>query len=261
MREKISACITAHNEEANIRRCLESVKWTDEIIVVDSFSTDNTVKIAREHTDKVYQHEWLGYVGQKNLIRDMASSGWILFVDADEEVSDELRAGILNEFESGACAGWDGYEFPRMVHFLGKWIRHGDWYPDRKLRLFRKDRGRCMGPEPHDRVVVDGKVKRLGGHLHHFTYANVAEQVVAANRFSTITAEGWHKEGRPFHLRHLLFRPIWRLFRCYFLRGGFLDGPQGLMIACISAYGVFIKYAKLWEMNLSAQAVQRDQKP
>jgi glycosyltransferase involved in cell wall biosynthesis len=249
MREKISACITACNEEANIRRCLESVKWADEIVVVDSFSADNTVKIAREYTDKVYSHEWLGYVGQKNLIRGMISAEWVLFIDADEEISDDLRMEIRKEFESGACSQYDGYEFPRIVHFLGKWITHGDWYPDRKLRLFRKDRGKCVGPEPHDRVEVEGKVKRLRGHLNHYTYANVEEQVAAANRFSSITAEIWHKEGKAFRLYHLLFRPPLRFLRCYFMRLGFLDGARGMMIAALSAYGVFVKYAKLWELS------------
>ena len=139
MREKISACITACNEEHKIRRCLQSVQWTDEIVVVDSFSSDRTVEICKEYTDKVHQHQWLGYIGQKNLIKDMAEGPWILFIDADEEVSPTLCAEIQEEFDSGACGPIAGYEFPRLVKYLGRWITHGDWYPDVKLRLFRKE--------------------------------------------------------------------------------------------------------------------------
>ena len=151
MREKISACVTAGNEETNIRRCLESLKWCDEVVVVDSFSEDRTVEICREYTDRVYQHEWLGYIGQKNLIRGMASHPWILFLDADEEVAPKLKDEIISEFEKGTQE-YVGYEFPRRVHYLGRWIYHGEWYPDMKLRLFKKDHGRSAGrdeqPDP-----------------------------------------------------------------------------------------------------------------
>jgi glycosyltransferase involved in cell wall biosynthesis len=140
MREKISVCITAGNEEKNIRRCLESVRWADEIIVVDSFSTDRTVAICREYTQLVYQHRWMGYIGQKNLIKNMARYPWVLFLDADEEVSPELRDEILRELESPDAAGNAGYEFPRMVYYLGRWIRHCGWYPDYRVRLFDRDR-------------------------------------------------------------------------------------------------------------------------
>lgn len=247
MREKISACITAGNEERNIRRCLESVKWVDEIVVVDSFSTDRTVEIAREYTSGVYQHQWMGYIGQKNLIKDIAKGPWILFIDADEEVSPALRDEILREFDSGSSANVAGYEFPRRVRFLGRWIRHGDWYPDIKLRLFRKNRGTCGGIEPHDSTTVDGTVKRLSSPLYHFTYLDIADQISTLNRFTTITSEGMHKDNRPFRWIHFLFRPPLRFLRCYFLKLGFLDGIAGLMIAVTLSYMVFAKYAKLWE--------------
>jgi len=249
MREKISACITAGNEEHKIRRCLESITWADEIVVVDSFSKDKTFDICREYTDRVYRHEWLGYIGQKNLIKDMAQYEWILFIDADEEISPELKEEILAELSSDSCANYAGYRFPRMVHYLGKWIRHGDWYPDSKLRLFRKAKGQCSGVEPHDRVTVDGPVKSLKGDLHHYTYNSIGDQILAANKFSTITAQGWVKENRPFRLHHLLFRPPFRFLRSYILRLGFLDGMQGLIIASIISYSVFSKYAKLWELH------------
>ncbi len=247
-RPKISACVTAGNEERNIRRCLESLTWCDEIVVVDSFSSDRTVEISREYTDRVYQHEWLGYIGQKNLIREMARYCWILFVDADEEVSDELREEILQEFERGT-GPFVGYQFPRRVFYLGKWIYHGDWYPDIKLRLFLKERGRSAGREPHDHVVVDGPVKTLHGHLNHYTYESIEEHLRTLNRFTTITAQEKHASGIPFRWRDFFVRPPWRFFKGYFLKLGFLDGFRGLLISGISAFGVAMKYAKIWEIE------------
>ena len=249
MREKVSACITVGNEERNIHRCLESVRWADEIVVVDSFSTDRTPEICREYTERVYQHRWLGYIGQKNLIKDLATGDWILFVDGDEEVSLELRDEILKELNSESSRQFAGYEFPRMVWYLGRWITHGDWYPDIKLRLFRKERGKCGGREPHDRMIVEGPIKRLGGPVHHYTYTDIANQLATLNRFSSITACTHHEEGRRFNLFNLLFRPFWRLLRGYVLRLGFLDGLPGLIIAVTVSYGVFAKYAKLWELQ------------
>lgn len=255
MREKISVCITAGNEEKNIRRCLESVKWADEIIVVDSFSMDRTVDICKEYTDLVYQHRWLGYIGQKNLIKDLAEGPWILFIDADEEISPELKDEIIREFESDNKDRAVGYEFPRMVWYMNKWIRHGDWYPDAKLRLFLKERGTCGGREPHDRTSVDGPIKRMKAHMYHYTYSDIADQFTTINRFSTITAEGWYAEGKPFRLIDLVTRAPFRFFRCYVLKRGFLDGLAGFIIACFAAYGVFIKYAKLWELHVKTDPV------
>lgn len=250
MPEKISACITAGNEEQNIRRCLESVKWVDEIVVVDSFSTDRTAQISREYTDLVYEHRWLGYIGQKNLIKDLASGPWILFIDADEEISPELRNQIADEFESGRCNEYAGYEFPRLVRHLGTWIRYGDWYPDAKLRLFRKDLGMCSGREPHDRTTVDGPIKRLAANMYHYSYDDMHAQLASINDFSSITTEVWSQEGKRFHLLDLLLRPLFRFFRCFVLRRGFLDGLPGLIVAVTTSFGVFAKYAKLWESQL-----------
>lgn len=251
MPHRISICITAGNEEVNIRRCLESVTWASEIIVVDSFSTDHTVEICREYTSLVYQHRWLGYIGQKNLIKDLASGEWILFIDADEEISPELRDEILNEFRSGRHEAYDGYEFPRLVRHLHRWIRHGDWYPDTKLRLFNKSRGRCGGREPHDRIEVDGRVKRLRNPMYHYTYTDIEDQIDSMNRFSTITAVGQFDDGRPIKLYDLFTRPLLRFLRGYFFRRGFLDGLPGLIIAVSNSYSVFAKYAKLWEIHLN----------
>jgi glycosyltransferase involved in cell wall biosynthesis len=249
MREKVSACITAGNEEQRIRDCLESVRWADEIVVVDSFSTDSTPAICREYTDRVFQHEWVGYIGQKNLAKDLAAGPWILFLDADEVISPDLRDEICADLGSDRCQGVAGYEFPRMVKYLGRWIRRGDWYPDVKLRLFRKELGRCGGEEPHDRIIVDGPIRGLKQPLYHYTYDDIADQVGTINRFSTITAVGHHRAGRRFRYSDLWFRPLFRFFRGYILKLGFLDRTPGLIVAVTTAYSVFIKYAKLWEQE------------
>lgn len=250
-RENISACIIAGNEERNIRRCLESVTWADEIIVIDSFSTDRTLEIAREYTDRVEQHQWQGYIGQKKLIKSLAEGPWVMFVDADEEVSAELRAEILRRFEQGIPREIAGFEFPRQVRYLGRWIRHGDWYPDIKLRLFRKDRGHCGGTEPHDRIFVDGQVQRLKHCLYHYTYREISDQIATLNRFATISAESRLTEGYRFKLHDLLLRPISRFLRGYLLKGGILDGIPGLIIAVNVAFGTFVKYAKIWERSFA----------
>ena len=244
---KISACVTAGNEEDKIAACLASLTWCDEVVVVDSFSRDKTFEISKQYTPHVYQHPWEGYIAQKNYIRTLAHHPWILFVDADEVVSDELRQEIESEFARGP-GETAGYRFPRMVHYLGKWIRHGEWYPDIKLRLFRKDRGHSEGQEPHDRVVVDGGVKTLRAPLYHFTYDDLADHIYTINRFSSISAGEKFSRGEPFRWSDLIFRPPWRFFKSYFVKLGILDGRQGFIIALMSAFGVFVKYAKLMEL-------------
>lgn len=250
---KISACVTAGNEENKIAACLASLTWCDEIIVVDSFSQDRTFEISKQYTPHVYQHPWEGYIAQKNYIRTLARFPWILFVDADEVISDALRAEIEEEFARGP-GEIVGYQFPRMVYYLGKWIRHGEWYPDIKLRLFRKDRGHSAGEEPHDRVVVDGPVKTLRNPLYHFTYDNLADHLATLNRFSTISARDKFSRSERFRWCDLILRPPWRFFKSYFLKLGLLDGREGLIIATISAFGVFIKYAKLMELGVQSRS-------
>jgi hypothetical protein len=141
-----------------------------------------------------------------------------------------------------------------MVYFLGRWIRHGDWYPDAKLRLFRREKGRCEGREPHDRTNVDGPVRRLKNPLYHYTYVDIADQIATLNRFTTITAESQFHDGRGFHYTDVVFRPLHRFFHCYVLKRGFLDGLAGLLIATTVSYAVFAKYAKLWELRLQKKS-------
>lgn len=249
MREKISACVITYNEERNIRRCLESIKWCDEIVIVDSFSTDRTLEICREYTATIYQHEWEGYIGQRNYIRKKASHGWVLHIDADEELSPQLTRNIQREIarKDNVIAG---YQFPRLVRYLNKWIRFGDWYPDIKLRLFRQGLGRSVGTEPHDYVVVDGPVKTIRHPIHHYTYDSIKDHLQTINRFTEIAAETHWENGGRFHLADLVFRPPWRFIRCYIFKGGFLCGRHGFLIAIINSFSVALKYAKFWEIEV-----------
>lgn len=249
MREKISACVLTFNEEQKIGRCLESLVWCDELVVLDSFSTDHTVEICRRFTDKVFQREWLGYVGQRNTVRGFAEYPWVLFMDSDEEMSPALRDEIISVFES-SHADYVGYEFPRQVYYLGRWIRHGEWYPDVKLRLFKKDFGRTEGEEPHDKVVVRGSVKRLKNPIWHYTYDDLADHINTLNRFSSITAQQRFIQGRHFHWTDMLLHPLFRFIKGYILKFGFMDGRHGLAIALMASYGAFLKYAKQWELVL-----------
>ena len=258
-REKISACVIVFIEERKIRRCLESLTWCDEIVVLDSFSTDRTVAICREYTDRIFQHVWMGYVGQRNKVRELARFPWILNIDSDEEVSPGLRHEIEEAFAYGPPA-FRGYEFPRQVFYLGRWINHGEWYPDIKLRLFAKDRGRSGGQEPHDQVFVNGPVKLLKGHLWHYTYDDLHDHLETMNRFSSITAQEKMRAESHFRWTDFLFRPPLRFLKAFFLRRGFMDGWRGFLIALISAFGVAMKYAKLWELQLQAQAQAQAQK-
>jgi glycosyltransferase involved in cell wall biosynthesis len=247
--EKISACIMTGNEERKIRRCLASVAWCDEIVVLDSFSTDGTLAICREFTDRIHQHEWLGYVGQRNLLRQHARHPWLLYLDSDEEVSPALRDEIRWEMEANAGA-YAGYEFPRLVYYLGRWIRHGEWYPDVKLRLFLKEAGRSEGIEPHDYVAVNGAVKRLRHPVWHYTYDDLRDHLETVNRFSTLTAQQKFMRGERFRWLDLIFRPPLHFLKGYILKRGFLDGTHGFVIALMCGYGAFLKYGKLWELEL-----------
>jgi len=250
-RPMISACVMTFNEEHNIRRCLESLTFCDEIVVLDSYSTDATINICREFTDKVHQETWKGYIAQRNRLRELANHDWVLFLDADEEVSPVLRDQILYQFRAGTEKHM-GFEFPRQVFYLGKWIRHGEWNPDIKLRLFRKDKGYSGGQEPHDMVIVDGPVKTLTGRLWHYTYTDLTHHIQVINRFSSISAKEMYRAGRRFRLIDLMFRPPMRFFKGYIIKAGFLDGLRGYIIATTIAYGVAMKYAKLWECEWQA---------
>ena len=247
-RPPISACIITFNEEDAIRDCLDSIKWVEEIVVVDSFSQDSTVAVCREYTDKVFQIEWQGHVKQKNCALGYASNEWVLCLDADERVSPELKEEINNQLSVHAH-GFDGYFFPRHSYYLGRWINHGGWYPDYKLRLFKKSKGQWGGKDPHDKVILDGTSKHLKGDLLHFVYKDLSHQLQTVDNFSTISASVLEYEGKKFSLLKLLFRSPFRFFEMYVIKRGFMDGLPGFIIAVASSFYVFLKYAKLWELK------------
>ncbi|MFQ5862625.1 MAG: glycosyltransferase family 2 protein [Candidatus Brocadiales bacterium] len=248
-RPPISVCIITYNEEPKIRRCLESVKWAEEIVVVDSGSTDKTVEICREYTERVYQRPFPGHIEQKNNALNLATHEWVLCIDADECLSPELAREIQEELSTNGSI-YAGYFLPRHTYFLGKWINHCGWYPDYKLRLFRKDLGRWGGINPHDRVTLKrGTTKNLSRDLWHFSYDDISSQLVTVNKFTTIFAEQVQKEGTSFGLSSMIFRPVGRFFSMYFVKRGFLDGVPGLIIAVMGSMYSFLKYAKYWEIQ------------
>ncbi len=245
MTPQISVVVITLNEEERLRGCLESVTWADELIVVDAESQDKTVQIAREFTDHVLTRPWPGFAAQKNFGLEHASGDWILSLDADEEVSRELRDEIQVVLaDPTAC---DGYALPRRNLFLGQWIRHGGVYPDWQLRLFRRGRGRFLEREVHESVQVDGRVGRLNGYLVHRSYRGVADFFERANRYSTLAAAELVRGGARARARELVSRPLGRFLSMYVVKFGFLDGRKGLLLAALYAYYVFMRTAKLWE--------------
>jgi len=255
-RPEISVCIITLNEEENIRDCLESVKWVEEIVVVDSLSKDRTVDVCREYTDKVFQIEWQGHVKQKNSALKYTTNEWVLCLDADERVSPELKEEIEHRLTTDA-GSFDGYSFPRRSYYLGRWINHGGWYPDYKLRLFKKSQGRWGGQDPHDKVILKGTSTRLKGEILHFVYKDLSYQLKTVDNFSAITAGVLEREGERFSLSKLLFRSPFRFIEMYFIKQGFRDGFPGFIIAVTSSFYVFLKYAKLWELQKNKSSINR----
>ncbi len=243
----ISICIICFNEEKNIRRCLESSKWAEEIVVVDSMSQDRTVEIAREYTDKVYQREWPGYIDQKNFALSKAKNDWILSIDADEEISQSLQYEIKREIEKEDAK--DGYRIPRRSFYQGRWIKHSGFYPDRQLRLFRRNKGYWVGKRVHEKVHVNGEIGLLKKDLLHYPYkGTISGQVQTVDRFSSLLAENRFQEGERYSLFLLLLRPPIKFIEVYFFRLGLLDGLAGFIIALTSAYAMFVRYVKLREL-------------
>ena len=251
---KISACLITLNEERNLPRCLKSVApLADEILVVDSGSTDSTRDIARQFGARVVQQDWLGYVGQKNFALDHAQHAWVLSIDADEEISPELAAAIarLKADEAADAPGApNGYQVSRIVFYRGRWIRHGDWYPDRLVRLFRRTEARFSGGHVHEKLELRGEHPILPGHLRHFTYEDLSDR----NERSARYAELWARTAHEEHKRANAFSPplhaFARLFKGYVLKGGFLDGAIGWDVALGNAKEVWLKYRLLRKMKL-----------
>lgn len=247
MKPSVSACVIAHNDESHIRRCLASLAWADEcVVVVDDRSKDATESIAREMGASVIRHRYQGNVEQKNFALEQAQHEWVLSLDADEALSDGLAAK-LRAFLASESNRVDGVELNRVTRHLGRWIRHGDFHPDWQLRLFRRSKARWAGVNPHGRVRIDTKVCRLEGDLEHRSYADLADQIARIQEFSGIAAQEIFKRGRRARISDLALRPPARFLRAYLLKAGFRDGLPGFVIAVATAFHVFLKYAKLWE--------------
>lgn len=250
VKPRISATVICKNEEHNIEACLESVSWCDEIVVVDSGSTDRTVELAKRFTDRVIFNPWPGYIAQKNFALERATGDWILSIDADERCTPELRTAV--ERAVAASDGVDGFQVRRHVWYLGRWINHGGWYPDWRVRLVRRGRARWGGTDPHDKLIPDGPVRRIEADLHHFTYRDFSHQLRIINSFSDIVVDGWRKQGRRPSLLMALIHPPIKFLECYVWKLGFLDGFAGLAISVASAFYVFTKHVKLWEGSREA---------
>ncbi len=255
---KISVVIITFNEEKNIGRCLESVQAiADEIVVVDSFSSDKTEEICKKFQVKFIQNEFLGHVEQKNFALDQAQNDWVLCLDADEALSDTLKKEILSIKNTQATA--DAYQMPRLTNYIGKWIRHTDWYPDRKIRFFDKRKARWAGINPHDCVRITNpkaKVLRLRGDILHYSYYSFHQHIAQFNKFTDIGAQEAFARGKKAPLLKIFINPIWKFVYSYFLRLGFLDGYKGFLVCAISAFATFSKYIKLRELHRVSKVSQ-----
>lgn len=246
---RISATIITLNEEAKIARAIESFTCdgaccVDEIVVVDSGSTDRTCEIAESLGARVIREPWRGYAGQKNFAAESAAHEWVLSIDADECLTPELAREILALKNAANEPAVAGFTMPRLAHYLGRWIRHSGWYPDRKIRFYDRRRGRWHGEYVHESVRAEGPVAELQGDLLHYTCDSLSEHLRTLDRYTTLAAREVRARGKSRSLVRLALDPVWTFFRSWILQRGFLDGFQGLAIAWMAALYTFLKYAK-----------------
>jgi glycosyltransferase involved in cell wall biosynthesis len=244
---KLSVTVITRNEAANVGGALQSVAWADELVVVDAMSTDETVPIARQYTDRVVTRAWPGYGAQKNYAASIASHDWILSLDADERVTPELAHEIQATLE--ATPPHVAYRVPRVTWHLGRWIRSTDWYPDYQLRLYDRRAGQWDGRSVHESLSVRGSTGRLGGDLQHFAYRDVSDHLETIDRYTTYAAQELHERGERADILRLVGHPALAFLRNYFLRGGVRDGVPGFLVSALNAYYVFLKFVKLWELQ------------
>jgi glycosyltransferase involved in cell wall biosynthesis len=244
---KVCATIIVHNEEANIAAVCETVSWADEIVIVDSDSTDRTAEIARRYTDRVFNRPFRGYKDKHEFADAQTSGDWIFWIDADERVTPELRASIeaLRRREPAALP--DGFRIARRTKYLGRWILHSGWHPDYQMRLYRKAASYWDGIPPHQTARVRGRVETLAGEFLHYTKRSLSEHHAVMDSYTSLAAEYLHSRRRGAGIGDLLLRPAAAFLRTYVLKQGFRDGLPGLIIAVQTAYGVFLRYAKVWE--------------
>jgi len=245
----VSGFVITYNEEEGIRDCLEGMKWVDELVVVDSHSEDSTCEIAAEYTDKIIRREFAGHVAQTRFAFEQTTGQWVLWLDADERLTqaaaDEIRAHLAGPAE----AQYDGFAFPRKTFFLDRWIKHGGWYPQHKLRLMRRTEAAIVGDEPHPEAVVDGRVKKLAGDILHLSYpGGVGEYMERARVYADISARGRFARGKRAMWPALLLKPPLAFLKSYLLKGGLLDGVPGLAVAVGNAYYRFSRDLRQWEL-------------
>ncbi len=251
---KISLCIITKDEEANLRRCLRSAALVvDEIVVVDSGSTDGTEEVAKEFGACWVHQDWLGFVAQKNFALSLASHEWVLSLDADEALSADLFSELLSVKEVRFPPEIQGFSMPRCVLYEGKWIRHGDWYPDRLVRLFKKGAAHFAGGKVHERLELEGAVQELEGELEHHSFRDAADHLARCKKYARLWAEMKHEEHQSASSWDGPVHAAVRWVRGYLLRGGFLDGAQGWRIAKFNAHEVNLKYALLRQMNIAVR--------
>lgn len=245
----ISVIIISNNERSNVERCLNSVHgWVQEIIIVFNDCSDQTDVIARETFEaKVFYHSWQGHRDQKNIALGYAQSDWVLSLDMDEAVSNELKASIFNFFENKQYETIKGAYFARKVWFLGRWITHGDWYPDHSLRLFKRSCAHFGGCMEHDTVIVQGNQIKLKGDLYHFSFQSLHIQLTKTGTFGSSFLKRQLSEGKRWNSYTVVFRTVWKFFRAYILRRGFLDGFPGLYIAYMQSFSTLFRYSLLYE--------------
>jgi len=258
MKHPISVIVITYNEENTIADCLVSVQWADDIIVVDAYSKDRTVGLVRKFTSKVFQKKWEGYVSAKQFGMEQAAHEWILWLDADERVPDdlaiEIQRTIVKTSDSHAA-----YEITRRAFFLGKWIRHCGWYPGYVLRLFQKGKVQFTSSRVHERLESDGPVGRLQHDLLHYTDENLYHYFIKLNRYTSLAAEDLNEATYRFKLSDILIRPTFLFCKMYFIKRGFLDGMHGLILSALSAGYVFCKYAKTWELQQQRRDIASSQ--
>jgi glycosyltransferase involved in cell wall biosynthesis len=253
---QISAVIICCNEEAKIERALRSLNGiADEIVVVDSGSRDRTLDICRRYTSRIFEQDWQGYRAQKQYATEKANHDWVLSVDADEELSTALRTELRDW--KASSAQYEGYSMPRKACFMGRWIEHTTWYPDRQVRLFRKASGGWEGGRVHESFRVVGPVGQLNGELYHYTYSNLGEYLNQLGRFSALAAADLNDRGKSAPLLHALVDPPFVFLKNYILKRGFLDGTPGLIISLISSVSILFKYLMLWEIRRFRQEDQK----
>ncbi len=242
----LSVIVITKNESVHIQRCLESVVWADEIIVLDSGSDDNTVTICRQFTDKVYETDWPGFGIQKQRALNKATGDWVLSIDADEVVTESLRVEIEQAIQKNS---FQAYEIPRLSTYCGRQMRHSGWWPDYVLRLFQRNSGRFSEAIVHERVLVDGRVGRLVTPFLHDTAVDLEEILVKVNSYSTLGSKMLYAEGARSSIIKAVLKGFWTFNRTYWLKAGFLDGAQGLMLAISNAESSYYKYLKLWALQ------------